>query len=309
MIHTVTLNPTLDITYLIDRMSFGEPVSAIETSKTPGGKGINVSRALRNLGVDSVAITLIGGYIGEEVLYLLEKEGLILQVARILNETRATIIIFAKEDEKELMIRSAGPPVKETETQAVCNYILELARWPEILVLSGSIPPGIDSDVYRMLIERGQSQDTKVILDTSGEPFREGIKAGPYLIKPNRVELEELAGRELPDDESIIDFCRELNQDGISIVLVSLGSNGAILVSEDEVLRGLVPRVQGDPVGAGDSTVAGFVLGISQEEDLQTCFRMGLACGVSSVMQRGPGLCEPDNVKAAIPEVEIEIIH
>ena len=165
MIYTVTMNPTLDITFELEEITFGEPVKAQRVIATPGGKGINVSRALRNMGVDSVAMGLLGGYRGEEVLDLLQKEGLILQVVKIKNPTRTNITILGLKDGNELAIRAAGPVVEEEETDRLVGLMLERAQAPEVLVLSGSLPPGVQPDIYRSLIGECRQKGIRVILD------------------------------------------------------------------------------------------------------------------------------------------------
>jgi 1-phosphofructokinase family hexose kinase len=305
MIYTITLNPTLDITYILERIDFGVSVRALEVVKTPGGKGINVSRALRAMGTDSVAMGMIGGYTGEEVLDLLHQEGLILQIIRIKNETRTNVIILGRDDEKELVIRAAGPPVEKTETESISRLILSEAQSPEIVVLSGSLPPGVSKDIYRSLIQAGGERGSRMILDSEGEPLRLGIEAAPYLIKPNQSELEELVGRELTTDDEIVGSCRELNERGIWMVVVSLGGDGAIMVTRDEAWRGYVPPIEDDTVGAGDSMVAGLVLGIVQYQSIDMIFKIGLACGVSAVMNAGPKLAAPATYEKAFKQIRV----
>ncbi len=306
MIYTITLNPTLDITYTIKRFAFGESLKAVDVEKTPGGKGINVSRALRSMGYESVAMGLIGGYAGEEVISLLQQEGLILQIVRIKSETRTNVVIIGEEDGHELMIRAAGPVVEHTETERITGFFFRVVTRPEALVLSGSLPKGVRKDIYFSIIKEGRSRGTRVILDSSGEPFRIGLEAGPYLIKPNLDELQEIAGKPLTTDEDVVGFCRELMEKGISVVVVSLGGEGALMVTPDEVLKGKVPKFEGDTVGAGDSMVAGLVMGISEEKPLEDVFRMGLGCGVSAVANHGPGLCEPESYDRLFGQVEVE---
>ncbi|MBK5093510.1 MAG: 1-phosphofructokinase family hexose kinase [Actinobacteria bacterium] len=308
MIYTVTLNPTLDITYVLEEVSFGEPVKANDVLKNPGGKGINVSRVLRSMGMDSVATTIVGGYVGEEVLHLLQKEGLILQVVKIENETRTNVVVYGRKDEKELVIRAAGPPVKDTETERITSFIFNVAISPELLVLSGSLPPGVKKDIYSSLINEAKTRGVKVVLDSDGRPFKFGVEAGPYLIKPNRVELQYLAGREMRDDAAIREFCEGLLEKGLEIVVVSLGSEGAMMITREGAWKGTVPSVAENTVGAGDSMVAGLLIGIVQSKPLEEMFRMGLACGVSAVMNAGPGLCEPEIYKEVYPEIEVQKI-
>lgn len=307
MIYTVTMNPTLDITFELEEISFGEPVKAQRVVATPGGKGINVSRGLRNMGVDSVAMGLLGGYRGEEVLDLLQKEGLILQVVKIKNTTRTNISILGLRDGKELVIRAAGPVVEEEETERLVELLLERAQTPEALIMSGSLPPGVQPDIYRSLIDECGKKGVRVILDSDGEPFRLGIEARPYLIKPNKVELENLAGRELASDDEIVEFGRGLVAGGVGVVVVSQGKEGAIMVTEEAAWKGIVPPVHSeDTVGAGDSTVAGLVMGMARGEPPERMFHRGLACGVSAVMNSGPALCDPSTYFRAAEAVIVE---
>jgi 1-phosphofructokinase family hexose kinase len=306
MIYTVTLNPTLDITYVVDRVAFGEPVTATNVIKSPGGKGINVSRALRAMGTDSVALSMVGGHVGEEVLDLLQTEGLILQIVRIRNETRTNVIILGERDGKEMIIRAAGPPVEQTETERVTDLVFQIAQAPEVLVLSGSLPPGTRDDIYYHVTVEGKGRGSRVIVDCEGGPLSAAIEAGPYLIKPNIVELQELAGVELKSTGEILSFARGVIKKGVEIVVVSLGKQGALLVTAEEALKGTVPVISDDTVGAGDSMVAGLAMGLVQGLGLERVFHMGLACGVSAVMNKGPGLADPEYYARAFPQIVIE---
>ena len=309
MIYTVTLNPTLDITYVLEDITFGEPVRALEVLKSPGGKGINVSRALRAMGTDSVAVAMIGGHVGEEVLDLLHHEGLILQIAKIKNDTRTNVIVLGKRDNEELVIKAAGPAVEETETQYVTKLVFQVAQAPEIMVLSGSLPPGVKHDTYSAITVEGKSRGSKVIIDSAGEPFRLAVEAAPYMIKPNLAELRQLAGRDLEGESEIVECCKTLIDKGIEVVVVSMGPQGALMVSRGAVLRGTVPAVSDDTVGAGDSMVAGLVTGIVQELPPERLFQRGLAFSLSAVMNTGPGLTEPDTFAKAFPLVKVEEIE
>lgn len=307
MIYTVTLNPTLDITFELEEITFGEPVKAVRVDRTPGGKGINVSRALRNMGVDSVAMGLLGGYRGEEVLDLLQKEGLILQVVKIKNDTRTNITILGRKDGRELSIRAAGPEVETQETERLTRMLLERAQAPEALVLSGSLPPGIKADIYQSIIMEGKKQGIRIILDSDGEAMRRGIEAGPYLIKPNRVELERLVGREFAGEDDIVEYARGLVAGGVDVVVVSLGQEGAVMITADGAWKGLVPPIHSeDTVGAGDSTVAGLVMGMVREEPAEVMFHRGLSCGLSAVINPGPNLCDPATYDQAAGSVIVE---
>lgn len=309
MIYTVTMNPTLDITYVLEEITFGESVRAKNVIKTPGGKGINVSRALRAMGTDSIALTMVGGHVGDEVLDLLQDEGLIMQVVRIKNETRTNVIVLGEKDGRELMIRAAGPPVEKDETERVSDLVFQIAQTPEVLVLSGSIPPGISDDIYYTLTIEGKRRGSKVVVDCHGEPLRRAIKAGPYMIKPNIAEFSELAGHDLRTDSEVAAFARALLDEGMQMIVVSMGKRGALLVTKDVVLRGTVPAVHDDAVGAGDSMVAGMVMGFVQSLPLERVFQIGLGFSVSAVMNQGPGLTEPDSFARVFPQIKVERVE
>jgi len=308
MIYTVTLNPTLDITYVLEKIQFGEPVTAEQVLKSPGGKGINVSRALRAMGTDSVAMSMVGGHVGDEVLDLLQQEGLILQIVRIKNETRTNVVILGRQDGKELVIRAAGPPVEQTESQRLSNMVFQIAQTPEILVLSGSLPPGVSDDTYRSITQEGKSRGSKVVVDCEGEPLRAAIEAAPYMIKPNLAEFSQLAGRRLEGEAEIVEFAATLIDKGIKLVVVSMGKAGALMLTREETLRGTVPAVSDDAVGAGDSMVAGMVMGLVESLSLERVFQIGLAFSVSAVMNKGPQLTEPETFARAFPMIKVEKI-
>ena len=309
MIYTVTLNPTLDITYVLDEITFEEPVRASRVLKNPGGKGINVTIALHFMGIHSVAIGLIGGFTGKEVLALLKDEGLDLKFIEIENETRTNVVILGEKDGNELAIRSAGPAVTEKKTELINRFISEIAQPPGLLVLSGSLPPGMRDDTYASLITYGKSRGMKTVLDSHGEPLRSGIEAGPYLVKPNKKELSDLAGREFAGTDAIIEYCKGLMEKGVEMVAVSLGGHGALIMTREEAWMGKVPCIEGEEtVGAGDSMVAGLIMGIVEDKPLEESFKIGLACGLSAVMNEGPGLCEPKTFNEALSLIEMERI-
>lgn len=308
MIYTVTLNPTLDITYVLDEITFEESVIALDVVKSPGGKGINVSRALKMMGTDSVSLALIGGFTGLEVLDLLHREGLILQIVRIDVETRTNVVVLGNRNRLELVIRSVGLPVDNKDVERISELIMQTTQVPEIIVLSGSLPGGVDEDAYYRLAMEAKSRGIKVILDSAGGALKEGMKAAPMLIKPNRAELEELAGCKLEGRRQLVEFCGELLSRGIEIIVVSLGGDGAIMVTRDIVLKGTVPFIDNDTVGAGDSMVAGMITGLTRSLPIQEVFHMGLAYSVATVSNKGPGLTTPETYEQVAPQVRVEPI-
>ncbi len=309
MIYTVTLNPTLDITYVVEDLQEDETNIAEEVIKGPGGKGINVSRALHNMRVDSLALALIGGFTGTEVEFLLHKEGLLLWLVRIANETRTNVAILNQKDGTEMNITAQGPRIKPVEHQTLTRVLDEITQSPGHLVLSGSLPPAIEPDIYDRLIRKAKSKGLTTVLDTSGEPLRAGILAGPDLIKPNRRELENLVGRRLANEADLLEAAGSVVHSGVGTVVVSLGEEGALMVGAEKAWRGRGPIIQGrETVGAGDSMVAGLLMGMLSGKPPEEVFRTGLACGTAAVMSPGQQLCKPGTFKRALPRIKVEEI-
>lgn len=309
MIYTVTLNPTLDITYVVKDLQRDETNIASQVLKGPGGKGINVSRALHNLRVDSLALALIGGFTGTEVEFLLHKEGLLLWLVRIASETRTNVVIMNQKDGTQMSITAQGPRVKPVEHQTLVRILDEITQAPGHLVLSGSIPPAVHPDIYDHLIRSAKGKGLITVLDTSGEPLRAGIMAGPHLIKPNRHELENLVGRKLSEEKELLEAARSIVASGVQTVVVSLGEEGALMVDTERAWRGRGPVIRGkDTVGAGDSMVAGLLMGMLQAKPPDEIFRMGLACGTAAVMSPAQQLSKPGTFKRALPGIKVEEI-
>lgn len=309
MIYTVTLNPTLDITYVVDHLKSGHTNQAKRVLKSPGGKGINVSRALHNMRTDSVALALIGGFTGTEVEHLLRREGLLIWLVRISNETRTNVFILDEKTSEEVNVTSQGPKIKAIEHKTLLKMINEVVRSPGYLILSGSIPPAVQSDIYGLLIRKAKRKGIFTVLDASGEPLRSGIPEKPHLIKPNRHELEQLLGRGLATDARVLKAAMEIVEAGVETVIVSLGEDGAILVRKDCAFRGRGPAIDGhETVGAGDATVAGILIAMQQGKPPGEMLRIGMACGTAAVMEPGPELCKPASFKRALPLIQIEEI-
>ncbi len=309
MIYTVTLNPTLDITYVVEELKPDETNIASQVIKGPGGKGINVSRALHNMRVDSLALALIGGFTGTEVEFLLHKEGLLLWLVRISNETRTNVVVLNQADGTEMNITAQGPRIKPVEHQTLTRILDEITQSPGHLVLSGSLPPAVHPDIYDHLIRKAKSKGLTAVLDTSGEPLRAGIMSGPDLIKPNRRELENLVGRELESEDALLEAAASVVASGVGTVVVSLGEDGALMVDAEHAWRGRGPKIQGqETVGAGDSMVAGLLMGMLGEKPKEEIFRTGLACGTAAVMSPGQQLVKPGTFKRALPRIKVEEI-
>ncbi len=307
MIHTVTLNPTLDITYVLAELRTEANNVALEVIKTPGGKGINVSRALHNMGVSSLALGLIGGFTGVEVEHLLKQEGLELRMVSIANETRTNIYILNQQDSTELSITTLGPAITPPEHEELIGAIGEICRSPGYLVLSGSVPPRVEPQVYEELIASAKAEGMVTVLDSAGKPLAAGLRAGPDIIKPNRGELESLVGKELATVSETAAAGRVLVEGGVGMVVISLGHDGAVLVTEEAALHATGPVVTGhQTTGAGDSMVAGLLVAHSQGLSPVEMLRLAVGYGTAAVINPGPNLTQPDILEKVLPEIQVE---
>ena len=225
MIYTITLNPALDRTLWIKKVRDDVSNRIVEEKSFAGGKSVDVSKVLKNLEVDNIALGFVGGFAGRELEGRLLNEGIETDFVRVSGETRTNIIIHEKETGKQLAFNARGPEIKPEE---LMQFIEQLERLPcgEVVAIGGSIPLGVSPEIYRKIINLVKKCQVKVVLDVDGEALRQGIKALPNIIKPNIHELSELAGRELKDLDDIVSAARSINQQGVEIVLVSMGAKG-----------------------------------------------------------------------------------
>lgn len=305
MIYTVTLNPALDRTVAVMRLQEDDITRILYERWYAGGKGIDVSRALRELGGQSIALGLVGGYDGLHLEGLLINAGVMSDFTKISGETRTNIIIKEEASGRQMVISASGPEVSAGEIGQLYQHVLQ-AQSMDYLVLSGSLPRGVTHNLYGQLILAGRKKKSFVVLDTDGVALKESVSYQPTCIKPNTHELSRLVERELVNEQDIIAACEEVHKEGISYVLVSRGKEGLILSTGEQRIKAVAPPVKVDStVGAGDSTVAGFVLAHCQGKDLKECVRLGCAAGTASAKTPGTELCHRAEVENILPLIEI----
>ncbi|MBN2537715.1 1-phosphofructokinase [candidate division WOR-3 bacterium] len=305
MVFTVTLNPAVDRTLFVERLRTDSSNRVRREARYAGGKGIDVSRALASMGVPTVALGFVGGFDGKEFEGRLLNEGVACDFTRISGEIRTNVIIHDEESGHETALLASGPEIQPVE---LMEFIEKLERLSDAryLVVSGSLPRGLTPAVYRRVIQVGNDRGARTVLDASGEALRLGIRARPSVIKPNRSELAELAGRELADVAAIVGFCREL-QDQVPTVLVSLGPDGIVMVESGRALHARPPKVEvKSTVGAGDCAVAGFLHGLIRDESPAGCLRRAVASGTAATLNDGTGLCRPEDVARLVEQVTVE---
>ena len=307
MIYTVTLNPALDRTLHVESLVPGQTTRIRHEARYAGGKGIDVSRALREMGSDNVALGLVGGFGGKELEGRLLLGGVACRFTRIANETRTNIIIQDEPSGAETALLARGPEVQPSE---LMDFLDTLDKMPDMnfLVISGSLPPGLTPEVYGRMIAIGGERGARVVLDTAGEALRQGIHARPAVIKPNRFELAELAGRGFADVRAISEYCAGL-LDWVETVLVSMGADGIVMVTRGRVLHARPPKVAvKSTVGAGDCAVAGFVHALAVGEPVADALRRAVAAGTAATLNAGTGLCRCTDIDAILPQVTVEEI-
>jgi 6-phosphofructokinase 2 len=306
MIYTVTLNPALDRFLEVQELR-NDDANRIESEKSyAGGKGIDASRVIQVLGGQSVALGFIGGFNGMELEQRLLRQGVVCDFVETRGETRTNIIIYVLSTGSYTTFNAKGPDVNEVETKELLDKIRGLND-VSYMIVSGSVPKGVAHDIYRQIVDIVRKKGAFVALDADGEVMRQGIEAGPSIIKPNIHELGRLMSRSITDVESALEAAKELKKKEIDIILVSMGAKGALLVSDSVCLMAVPPKIKkGSTVGAGDSLLAGFVLGHFQGRRLSECLRFGVAAGAASSMTPGTELCRKEDVEALVPKVEIK---
>jgi 6-phosphofructokinase 2 len=295
---TVTLNPTIDKNCSIDHVVPERKLRCSEPEYKAGGGGLNVARVVQRLGGYSLAVWTRGGPMGEMLSEILDAERIEHRPIPIAGYTREHLIVLETETRQQYRFGTPGPRISEREAEQCLDTVRDLAPLPDVVVLSGSLPPGLASDFYARLAAL-VPEPCRVLLDTSGAALREGIWGRIYLVKPNLGELSELAGREIRSRAEITDFSRMLiDEKRVEVVVTSLGSAGAILTTaeESEHIPAPIVRIH-SKVGAGDSMVAGIAYGLSEGRSVREAVRLGIATGAAAVMTGGTDLCTKSDVE------------
>ncbi len=307
MIATVTLNPSLDRTVNVEELVIDEANRWTSLRQDPGGKGINVSRVVHELGGETIAYGFIGGIDGETLKHLLRQQGVPFDFTPIEGEIRSNFIITDLKTRRQTRIDAPGPHILGRELRKLIQQITRIKPKPGFLVFAGSVPPGVPADIYRQLIEKVKNSGIKTILDSDNQWLKEGIVAKPNIIKPNVHEAEELLGTHLKDEAAIIEAVKTLANQGIDVAIISRGRDGLIAASEGKILKVTPPQVEvSSTVGAGDSTIAGLVLKLNQGHKIDEACRWAVAAGTAATLTPGTELCRREDVERLLPQVKVE---
>ena len=288
MIYTVTLNPALDKTATVENLRLDSVNRISELRVDPGGKGINVSKVVRELGAKTVAIALLGGHTGTMLRNMLVELGIECKVLEVEGETRTNLKIKDPALKTNTDINEPGPEVTDEQLRGMLDGLVGEVGSGDIVVLSGSLPRGAAADTYKVWVAALKKTGAKVYLDADGDKLVRGIEAKPDLIKPNEIELGAMMGRTLDADEKIVEAARELIDGGLDRVMVSMGGAGALYVARDVTIKANPVKVPvGSTVGAGDSVVAALAYAQDKGLGLEDTMRLAMATGAANVMQSG----------------------
>ena len=307
MIFTVTLNPAVDRELTVDTISFDTVLRALDWQVDCGGKGFNVARMLKSLGISSMALGFAAGKSGEMLAEKLKALGIETDFVWVEGETRTNVSIVSAENGQYVKVNEPGPTITETDLGLLAKKIGERVVAGDWWVLAGSLPPGVPPTYYSELITIIQSAGAKVFLDTSDEALRQNCAAKPLLVKPNDEEAHELTGLPVGTKEEIAAVGTAISAMGPANVIISLGKKGAVLVNDGQAWLAASPKIEAaNPIGAGDSMVAGVVWGLSQGDSMQDALCKGIACGAATAGQKGTSVGSLEQVNQLLAEVQLQ---
>ncbi|ARI76591.1 1-phosphofructokinase [Halobacillus mangrovi] len=304
MIYSCTLNPSIDYVMSVHEFEAAGLNRAHQTFYYPGGKGINVSRVMSRLGVDTAALGFIGGFTGEFVKNFLSKENVSHQFVDTGQTTRVNVKL---KSSNETEINGPGPNLTENHQQKLLEQVRSLTE-EDTLVLAGSVPSSLPSDFYNTIADICYKNGTKFVADTSGDALKNLIGHPLFFLKPNHHELGELFSTNVDSIDKAAHYAAKLLDEGVKHVVISMGGAGAVYVGENKRLVANVPKGKvKNSVGAGDSLVSGFIAALHKGESVEEAFRYGVAAGSATAFN--DDLCERDDVENLLNEIAISSIN
>ena len=284
MILTITANPSVDMSYQLDKFNIDGVTRTDRVIKHAGGKGIHVGYVLHDLGANPIHSGFVGGKLGEFIEEGLREKGQEARFIKIKEPTRNCIAILHEGCQTEIL--EAGPTISQAEKDRFINKLDEISGGCSVISMSGSLPKGLDSSFYKEIIAYGKKNGIFVAVDTSGKTLKDVVNAEikPDLIKPNETEVADLLGEEITKD-NIKDALKKAPLKDIEYVIVSLGKDGAVVKVKDRVFKASVPEVKAiNPVGSGDSSLAGAIFAIDQGKGPEDVIKTSMTCGLLNVL-------------------------
>lgn len=307
---TVTLNPAIDVSTSVERIEPSVKLRCGPARRDAGGGGVNVARVVHRLGGAATAIFPAGGLTGQQLVQLLDAEGVPRTVIPVSGETREDFTAVERSTGQEYRFVLEGPHLAWADWQACLDAAVQAGDDPAFIVASGSLPPGAPVDFHMRLATAARAAGSRMVLDVAGPALAEALRHGVYLVKPNLRELEELTGRPLDSDADRLAAARALvTKGGAEVVALTLGDQGAMLVTADRAWRApALPVTPVSSVGAGDSFLGGLVHALAAGQDLDAAFRLGMACGSAALLSEGTGLCDAATARGLAPQVTLEAL-
>ncbi len=303
---TLTFSPCIDKSTTVEFLAPDIKMNCTSVTLEPGGGGINVARALSKLGAKAKAMYISGGCNGKEFEKLMEQENIPSIVIAGVHETRENIIIVDESNGKQYRF---GMPMNTLVEKEYIQFLIELKAMDDLsyIIVSGSVPPGVSLTIFAEIAAFAHEVNARLIVDTKGDALKQAVDAGVFLIKPNLGELSALVGKKEIDVDEIKDIARSLIKSGkCEVVVVSMGAEGALLVTSTIVKQIIPPTVERkSTVGAGDSMVAGMVYALHDGSELPQAVQYGVACGTAATLNPGTELCRKEDVVSLLPKVEI----
>ncbi len=310
MIITVTLNAAIDKSLSVPNFKLGRRHRTVEQRTMPGGKGVNVARTLKTLGQPVIATGFAGGATGTRIVEALTGESILNDFVRIGEESRTNTSVHDPTTGTETEINERGPHVTEKEVGLFRDKLLYLARGADICVFAGSLPRGVEPQIYAELVNELRRMNIKTIVDAEGEPMRLAVRAEPDVVSPNVIEAEELVGHEFHDEQDRVVAVSELTELGAREAIITLpdGCVATVDVAGQPALHRvwIEPRDAVATVGAGDAFLAGYVAARYSGSAPAECLRFGVACGAESTQRLGAGLVDPKGVERLLSEVDVQ---
>lgn len=309
MIATVTLNPALDKSVFVDKLYCNDANRILRVEVDAGGKGINASRVLKELGSDTITLGFLGGQTGRFIEHTLVTEGIQTSFTTIAADTRTNIAIQELSGAPPTSLNELGPSITIDELDELSARVRTIAKKSKLMIFGGSLPASVPCDIYQRLVMAAKSAGASTILDSDGQPMRLGMQAAPFMIKPNRDEVRRIVN---VDIESLDDALRALNllaEFGVQVVVISMGAKGAVASSKDGVWHVIPPEVSVvSTIGSGDSMVAGMAHIFSEDGSLEDALRWGTAAGAATAMTSGAGICKRKQILDLLGKVQVKKI-
>ncbi len=310
MIYTLTLNPSLDRQYTVKEINHNEVLRADDCRTDLGGKGINVSRALKQLNIPSVVVGFVGGLIGKRLVEGLVELNIHTEFIQIADETRINTSITGSNQDDYIKVNEPGPAIQPGEMEQLVDKILKLAAPDDWWVLSGSLPGAVPVTIYADLVRDIQSIGAHVCLDSSGEPLRYGFTSNPRMMKPNLAEFSELINTPLNNKEGALSALTTLDQVSSSLFLLSMGMHGVLLKHDGIIYSAKAPSIRvANPIGAGDALLAGFLAALTGGEDLLQSLRWAVAGGSVAAGMPGTSFGSRKDLEKIIPLIQTKVLY